>query len=344
MEKKPDSCYNFLMYQTYANRRSASVRMPVLGLAAMLAAAGWITYARGWDTLAGRIIPKPAPEWIFIDQPSVASGAIIPSDTNVVFQLPDGMPDITREVLFGQKGKLVRYWGYCFDENDDPKVVGQRVGSKRLLYLSEKERAVRAQREQATQRPLSPFNPPTVAELRKLQETPSKGVIRHQVEVFQANQFCYVMTEENLAIGIDADGDGLNSKLEQELKTDPDVADTDGDGLPDGIEFKIHSNPLLRDSDSDGLIDGLEDRNANGKVDRGETNPVDSDTDKDDLCDGQCRILLPNKRSMYAGEDKNLNGQLDAGETDPLKKDTDGNGITDYQDFVQCLSKSQTSC
>lgn len=332
------------MPETHTNHRTFALRLPVLGLVVALGATACITYVNGWDSLSARILPKPTPAWVFIDQPQVESGALIPADTNVVFHVPDSITDITREVLFGKKGKFVRYWGYCFDENDDPKVVDSRIGSKRLLFLSEKERAVRAEREQAARPTLSPFSPPTVSELRRLNEATAKGTIRHQVEVFQGNQFCYIMTEENLAIGTDTDGDGLNIKLEHELKTDPNVADTDGDGLPDGIEYLIHSSPLMRDSDSDGLIDGLEDKNLNGRVDRGETSVVEKDTDKDGLCDGQCRILLPNRRTMYAGEDKNLNGAIDAGETDPNDKDSNDNGITDYEDFVQCLSQSQTSC
>ena len=34
----------------------------------------------------------------------------------------------------------------------------------------------------------------------------------------------------------DTDGDGLDDRLELELRTDPSVADSDGDGLTDGDE------------------------------------------------------------------------------------------------------------
>lgn len=329
---------------THPEHGHAALRLLTLALAATCLAAAGITYFNGWDNLSARILPKPTPAWVFIDQPEISSGALIPADTNVVFHVPDGIPDITRETLFGQRGKLVRYWGYCFDENDDPTVVGTRLGSKRLLFLSEKERAVRAQREAAAKPKLSPFTPPTISELRRLNQPATKGIIRHQVEVFRANEFCYVMTEENLAIGTDGDGDGLNIKLEQEIGTDPTLDDTDADGLSDGIEYRIHSNPLIRDSDSDGLIDGFEDKNLNGRVDAGETSPLEWDTDKDNLCDGQCRIRLPNGKTMYAGEDENLNGEIDAGETDPRNKDSNDNGITDYEEFVQCLSKEGTDC
>ncbi len=332
------------MPETHAEHGHAVLRLLTLMLAAACLAAAGATYVRGWDDLSARILPKPTPTWLFIDQPDVLSGALIPANTNVVFHVPDDKPDITRETLFGRRGAMVRYWGYCFDENDDPTVVSARVGSKRLLFLSEKEREVRAGRAAALKPALSPFAPPSKAELRRLNVPAAKGTIRHQVEVFRANEMCYVMTEANLAIGADTDTDGLNVKLEQEIGTDPTLADTDGDGLSDGIEYDMHSDPLIRDSDSDGLIDGFEDRNMNGRVDSGETSPLERDTDKDKLCDGQCRVRLPDGKIMYAGEDENLNGEVNAGETDPTSKDSDRDGITDYEEFVQCLSDEGKDC
>lgn len=332
------------MSETHAKHSHVALRLLTLTLAAACLAAAGVTYMQGWDNVSARILPKPEPAWLFIDQPEIMSGALIPADTNVVFHVPDSVTDISREVLFGQRGKLVRYWGYCFDENDEPTVVDTRIGSKRLLFLSEKERAVRAAREAAAKPELSPFTPPTKAALRRLNQPANKGTIRHQVEVFRADEMCYIMTEENLAIGTDEDGDGLNIKLEQEIATDPLLADTDGDGLPDGIEYKAFSNPLIRDSDSDGLIDGFEDKNLNGRVDFDETSPIELDTDKDKLCDGQCRIRLPNGKTIYKGEDENLNGEIDTDETDPRNKDSNDDGITDYEEYVQCLSKEGTDC
>lgn len=331
------------MSETHIQHGHSRLRLATLAIAAACVTAAGITYLNGWDGVTARILPKPTPTWVFIDQPDVASGALIPANTNVVFHVPDSVTEISREVLFGQQGKSIRYWGYCFDENDDPTVVDARVGSKRLLFLSEKERAVRAKREAASKPSLSPFVPPTKSQLRLLDKPAAKGVIRHQVETFRGDEMCYIMTEENLAIGIDTDGDGLNSKLEQEIGTDPTLADTDGDNLPDGIEYKIHTLPTIRDSDSDGILDGFEDKNLNGRVDPGETSPTEWDTDHDKLCDGLCRIRLPNTRSVYAGEDRNLNGEVDTGETDPTNRDTNGDGITDYEEFIQCLAKDSNA-
>jgi cysteine-rich repeat protein len=62
------------------------------------------------------------------------------------------------------------------------------------------------------------------------------------------------------------------------------------------------------DSDTDGLTDAQEDKNLNQKVDSGETDPKDSDSDNDGLKDGA-------EVNRYA--------------TNPLDADTDNDGITD---------------
>ena len=72
------------------------------------------------------------------------------------------------------------------------------------------------------------------------------------------------------------------------------------------------------DSDGDGLTDIQEDKNNNGVVDSGETDPNDADTDDDGIIDGV--------------EDANQNGVMDTGETDPCNVDTDGDGLTDGQE------------
>ncbi len=65
----------------------------------------------------------------------------------------------------------------------------------------------------------------------------------------------------------DRDGDGRSDACEEELGTDPDVADSDGDGLLDGVETgtgdfvdagDTGTDPLDPDSDGDGVEDGDE--------------------------------------------------------------------------------------
>lgn len=80
----------------------------------------------------------------------------------------------------------------------------------------------------------------------------------------------------------DTDGDGLTDGEEvQKYKTDPKSADTDKDGIPDGVEVgkagdadpTTTTDPNKADSDGDGVPDGAEDKNKNGKVDPGESDP-----------------------------------------------------------------------
>ncbi len=153
---------------------------------------------------------------------------------------------------------------------------------------------------------------------------------------------CYIMSEEPLAIGTDHDQDLLNIKLEQEIGTDPNKADTDEDGILDGVEYLTGTDPLLRDTDGDNVIDGIEDKNRNGRVDPGETDPRKWDTDRDELCDGFCRVQAQNQW-IFMGEDKNLNGIVDPGETDPLKWDSAGDGVGDYLKVLQCLATGKDS-
>ena len=141
---------------------------------------------------------------------------------------------------------------------------------------------------------------------------------------------------------LDSDCDGLSDQEEFSIiypgggKTSPSNPDTDGDGLADGLEVgrtqgvtgvacspspffdadaASSTSPVESDTDNDGISDGLEDRNQNGRVDSGETDPNLRDSDGDQLADGL--------------EDKNRNGSVDANETDPTRDDTDGDGISD---------------
>ena len=59
-------------------------------------------------------------------------------------------------------------------------------------------------------------------------------------------------------------------------ETDPRKADTDGDKINAGVEKSTtKTDPTKADTDGDGCKDGDEDTNQNGKVDAGETNPLD---------------------------------------------------------------------
>ena len=100
-------------------------------------------------------------------------------------------------------------------------------------------------------------------------------------------------------------------------------ADSDGDGLLDSIENMVPgldaNNP---DSDGDGLNDGVEDRNHDGVVNAGETDPKTVDTD----CDG-----------VSDSEELNLG-------LDPLKQDSDGDLISDGVELGRTTNLDSSHC
>ncbi|WP_434387203.1 Ig-like domain-containing protein [Melittangium boletus] len=170
----------------------------------------------------------------------------------------------------------------------------------------------------------------------------------------------------------DSDDDGIKDGNEDKNhdgkvdadETDPRKRDTDGDGLQDGTEIGLtapqgtgtnpaffipdqdpstKTNPLDRDTDKGGVWDGVEDKNHNGRIDAGETNPnnpaddVTVDSDGDGLPDviENANGTDPNDDDSDddgikdGNEDKNHDGKVDADETDPRNRDTDGDGIQD---------------
>ncbi|MCB9730701.1 MAG: tandem-95 repeat protein [Deltaproteobacteria bacterium] len=167
----------------------------------------------------------------------------------------------------------------------------------------------------------------------------------------------------------DSDDDGLPDGQEASLGTDPNNRDTDGDGVADGTEFGLTTptadtdlgifqpdldpstttDPKDPDDDGDGLCDGPqsvrsicepgEDLNANGRVDEGETNPLDPsdglvDTDGDGLSDRLERELgtdprLPDTDGDGLTDLQEVEGVLSFAPTDPLDPDTDAGGVPD---------------
>lgn len=76
---------------------------------------------------------------------------------------------------------------------------------------------------------------------------------------------------------LDLDGDGLSTREEGHVLTDPRRPDTDRDGLPDGWELLRGLPPLVADADGDGLQDGTELRAA--------ADPHQEDSDADGILD-----------------------------------------------------------
>ncbi|MBI3183796.1 MAG: hypothetical protein HYZ28_16790 [Myxococcales bacterium] len=148
----------------------------------------------------------------------------------------------------------------------------------------------------------------------------------------------------------DTDCDGITDADEYAFtyaggkKTDPCVADTDADGLKDGVEIGRTSSvnatcgfvgdadtfsrtdPTSTDSDGDTLLDGAEDKNQDGKVDPGESNPLKKDSDCDGLSD-------PDEVSGAKGC-----------ATDPLKRDSDGDGLPDGLEVGLTAPGADSTC
>ena len=337
----PCFCYT---YEMIHGKKTHRVRRFILTAGLVAGAVAVIGVQNGMIDLPARLLRQaPVYQWYTISKEEVGSGTVIPANTSVIIHLPSNFTSIARETLLGQKGKRTRYWGYCFPENDPPEVVSSRTGFPGLMFLSEKERAVRAAEQAAQSTRFSPSQHlPSDTEVVGM-STNQKPAIRHQMDVFKPDTLCYIMTEASLAIGLDPDGDRLNNKLEAEIGTDPATPDTDADGIMDGVEYLYHTSPFLRDTDDDGIIDGIEDANWNGRVGIDETDPRTKDSDRDNLCDGMCRVKLKNN-FYYIGEDKNLNGLVDSGETDPRLWSTQGDGISDEVLFMECLAAGGTDC
>lgn len=296
--------------------------------------------------IEGRLLPSAyrEPKWMTVTHQEMLSGVTIPADTHVIIHMPEQVSRITRKVTFGRKGDEYRYWGYEFPFDLEEADRNNRRGFPGKLFLSEAERESRRQKLiTERRRTFSVFRNLTDEDLNETRAGP-RSLIRHEVEILTGGRTYYVMSEEPLPVGVDLDGDGLNSALERAYSSDPDVADTDGDGINDGLEvFRLGSHPTKRDSDGDGIIDGIEDANRNGRFEPGETNATRWDTDRDGLCDGLCKV---NKGQDLRGEDKNLNGiyEPDDGEYDPRKVDSDDDGILDEHEVYLCVIGGGDNC
>lgn len=127
------------------------------------------------------------------------------------------------------------------------------------------------------------------------------------------------------------------------IEHDLELSDLDGDLIIDQLEnlgaCRTHpidgarSNWKDRDSDDDGLGDAVEDANRNGKLDMGETDPCNPDSDGDGILDGTesgITMGLSGESNGIEGTGAAFIADLDpATTTDPLNPDTDNDGVSD---------------
>ncbi len=149
----------------------------------------------------------------------------------------------------------------------------------------------------------------------------------------------------------DIDLDGLNFTQELMYGTNATDPDTDGDGLTDGWEVFNNPNnpsegqildPTLNDTDGNSIKDGLEDFD-NDQINNLEefiwgTNPMNSDTDSDNLPDiyeinfyhltDGLHPTIPDSNLDVDGDGKTSLQEYTYG-TDPTNEDTDGDRIPD---------------
>jgi len=98
------------------------------------------------------------------------------------------------------------------------------------------------------------------------------------------------------------------ARVPQKFTATGGPVDSDGDGLSDAQEAEIGTDPLDPDTDKDGLTDGEE-------VNKYKTDPLNPDTDYDGLTDG--------------------NDEVHKYRTDPLKRDTDGGKVADGHEVIE---------
>jgi hypothetical protein len=324
-------CYNNLMVSKQTLTLLKYAMWVLTGLILILAISSWYQN-QSTEQLAGRALnaqERGETPRQFFEAQRVAQGFTALASTHVIFTTPSGKR-ITRMILFGGPDyDKERYWGYCFTGREEQnKAEGKR--GKQLydgkFFFSKGE--VEAQKK----RP--PSNTDLIGIMRSddLVQQQKDNLPDSDFDIFKGDETCYLMSNINLPVGLDDDGDTLNNQLERTIGSNPQSEDSDGDTISDAVEvFLMKTSPLSVDSDLDGLRDNIEDVNQNGSIELKDTNPNNPDSDHDGLCDGdgyggRCPEGVT---SPVRGEDLNQNGIVDEGETDPRKADTDANGVDD---------------
>ncbi len=261
----------------------ATVTVAVMGVTVVLAG-----LVKNPSALTGRLVSPQqngvVPTVNFTSS-DVARGFTVPADTHVIFSIPSNVR-ITRITFFSRKGDAARYWGYCFTGNEAKNKAAGALGKRMYdgdFFYSRGEVDAQMARPKAADTDLLGIKQQNDQNLKGAAPQEPNSI----AEILHGGDTCYVMSSVELAAGLDQDGDEFNDKEEQLAGTKPYESDSDGDAIPDGTEvYNTKTNPLVADTDRDSLSDSCEDVNRNGKLDKGETSALSSDTDDDGLCDG----------------------------------------------------------
>ncbi|MGE3543324.1 MAG: tandem-95 repeat protein, partial [Kofleriaceae bacterium] len=143
----------------------------------------------------------------------------------------------------------------------------------------------------------------------------------------------------------DSDGDGIQDGTEQG-RTTPEGEDTGTGFIPDA-DPTTTTDPLDPDTDDGGVSDGNEDRDHDGQVDEGETDPNDP---ADDILDGD-GDGTPDGEDNCPGVANADQMDSDGDGTGDACEDQDGDGVFDPEDpdddgdgFVDSLGVSGGGC
>ncbi len=202
------------------------------------------------------------------------------------------------------------------------------------------------------------------------------------VEVASGDPKAFEPGKETSPLDADTDDDGISDgdevlgtgPLAGKAPTNPLAKDSDGDGLRDGVEAGVSkgipngksasgivylgtdpagfiadadptttTDPNKVDTDGGSVGDGTEDKNGNGKIDPGETdpnNPADDvpgpkDTDGDGLTDDQEAIIGTDPTKADTDGDGLKDGLEVSLGTDPLDPDSDHDGLSDSAEIAK---------
>ena len=179
----------------------------------------------------------------------------------------------------------------------------------------------------ASQRPDQPTGLTSAEALRDLQGGALSGLSPEERDAIV-----------NFPAFLDADDDGLSDQDEIDVGTNPNDPDSDDDGLLDGFEVRGSIDPL----DATGSNGAAGDADGDGLDNAGEqsarSNPTQSDTDGDELIDGDEVNIHGTDPTRSDSDSDGLDDGLEVlVGTDPLSTDSDDDGLGDGFELLNGL-------